>query len=83
MRYRPTYFVGLPTNKETNQEANWGSWGEGRGAVGVGGLVEGMESHRRGPWRPTAGSGPRPCSTEALEGYSRQTDTHTHDPTII
>jgi len=40
----------------------------------------GMRSRSGGPWRPTGGQGPRPCSREgAIEGNDRQT----HDSPII
>jgi len=32
-----------------------------------------LQSHPRGPWRPTGGQGPRPCSREGTRGDDRQT----------
>jgi len=33
-----------------------------------------MGSYRRGPWRPTGGQGPRPCSREGARGGDRRMD---------
>ena len=70
--------------QQTNQEANWGSRGEGDWLLGVGGEHGDHTVMARGGQQ--RGQGPRPRTTEGPTGgwqtdrqTDRQTDTHMHD----